>query len=234
MSRYACISKFGCLNSSQLNNNPLTYCLLDGMESGFLHGGIGNRLLSKDSKQCQQFMSDYCSRNWDDKCEFMSNDNSVFVGSMAGDNCNQILRGINFTKGDILIRNTADRKYLVEMSPNCTLVAEPFDPTVSSSPMITWWKSNCPDQPCVGLYKVNPDEIDSDPVMNKILSKPHIAIDILINIYNTMNKDGSYEKLKGTKIYDFFESEQFKNITKYAKKLKEEQSPLCPNLKCWI
>ena len=34
------------------------------------------------------------------------------------------------------------------------------------------------------VYEVNPKTIDSDPLMNKILANPRIAMDILKNIYD--------------------------------------------------
>jgi hypothetical protein len=44
--------------------------------------------------------------------------------------------------------------------------------------------------------------------MNKILGKPSIAIDILINIYNTMKNNNTLKDLKGTRLGGFF-SENF-------------------------
>ena len=41
--------------------------------------------------------------------------------------------------------------------------------------------------------------------MNKLLEKPSIAMDILINIFNTMKENNTLYTLQGTKIGKFFE-----------------------------
>jgi len=111
------------------------------------------------------------------------------------------------TAGEVLIHNTAARKYLVKML-GAKKTYEPFDPNVATSPLISYW---VPDNGCpitnacsVPVYAVDPKTIDSDTVMDKILAKPAIASDILINIYNTMKRMGNLKDLKGTKLGYFY------------------------------
>lgn len=234
MSSYTNISNFGNTNPNLSTNDPLTYCLVSELESGFLHGGIGSNMLNKNSKSCQMYTGNYCATNWDDKCEFLYKDTEVNLQNMSNPNCNQLMKEIILTKGDVLLRNTADRKYLIGMSNNCSLVYEPFDPTVASSPLISWWKPLCPTSPCISKYSVNAQGLDNDPVMNIMISKPIIVIDILINIYNTMKSENTYNNIIGTKLYNFFESQQFKSMINHTMKIQQSQNSSSNLNKCYV
>jgi hypothetical protein len=115
--------------------------------------------------------------------------------------------GLN--SGEILIRNTAERKYLRSIM-GCVKKTEPFDPTVASSPFISSWKpmEDNVSKVCIPVYAVNPKEIDNDVVMDKILHKPYIAMDILMNIYVNAKKSGVLSELKGTKLGSFYETNE--------------------------
>lgn len=199
---YASISNFGSNAYSEVNN-PLTYCLNDNMDQRFLHGGHAD-VYGQHSRPCQLFLSEYCAKGWDGYCEVASqNTNTSLPNNMQG--CLGVgdvaCKGMN--AGEVLVRNTAARKYLIKML-GAHKKYEPFDPTVPTSPLISYWvpSNNCPtsDGPLVPVYAVNAAEIDNDPVMNKILAKPLIALDILINIYNTMKRVGNLKDLRGTKL----------------------------------
>lgn len=202
---YTSIKNFGPNAVSEVNN-PLTYCLTNDLDNAFIHGGQSN-VLRKDSRPCQLFLSDYCSQNWDHFCELGSqNTNISFPNGM------QTPYGCappGTTQGDMLIRNTAERKYLIQMI-NGEQIFELFDPTVPNSPMISSWRPRGQQVGGYGqlnmapIYSVNPDTIDNDIVMNKILEKPHIAHDILVNIYNTMKRLNTLERLKSTKLGNFY------------------------------
>jgi hypothetical protein len=217
-SSYACISRFGnSIAKTDETINPLTYCLLATVDAPFSHGEIANTLSGKYSKNGQAFMSDYCSNNWNEVCEFASQDrnrNYPNTLSTCGGASDVECRDLN--AGEILVANTAARKYLVQMGGSCSLRQEPFDPTVASSPMVSFWSSGpCNmqgNEGCIPVYAVDPATIDSDVVMNKLLAKPTIAWDILVNIYNTAKRTGKYDGLMGTKIYNFFQSPSFQNF----------------------
>jgi hypothetical protein len=208
---YKCISNFG---SSVVNpsTNPLNYCLVSGLDSGFNNGGIGDTIGNPRNKHCQAFMSDYCSTNWNGICEQQSqNQSKSFPNTLQ--RCDRV--GCDdITAGDVLVANTAARKYLSKMNGTCNLRHEPFDPTVAGSPMINFWEGSCNgdgNMMCMPVYEVDPKTIDTDPVMDKLLAKPIIALNLLVNIHNTARRTQKLHLLKGTKIYNFFMSQPFQN-----------------------
>lgn len=197
MNSYKSVSEFGSNNYSHVNN-PLTYCLDNTIEQRFLHGSSHSDTLGQHSKSCQLFLSEYCSQKWDNFCEAASQNNSKSYPfhsqhSSLDNTCS------NLTAGESLILNTASRKYLVKML-NCDKVYKPFDPTVATSPMISYWVPNCYASTCIPVYEVDPKNIDDDIVMNKILENPKIATNLLTNIFNTMKRKGNLKDLKGTKL----------------------------------
>ena len=213
MSSYKCISNFGSSAKNAPTNDPLTYCLLQTVDSGFMHGGIGETISGKHSQNCQAFMSSYCATNWDEACEFASHDQSrIYPNTQQRCGSGSEVINRNMTAGEVLIANTAARKYLTQMNGACSLQWQPFDPTVASSPFISMWVGENNRQGngnCVPVYEVNPKEIDNDPVMQKILAKPIIAWNILVNIYNNAVRKGTIKDLQGTNLYKFFMTQPF-------------------------
>jgi len=191
-------------SNEYIMNNPLTYCLDESINNEFNHGAISKSISGPNSKNCQAFMSEYCAQNgWNNICEIASRN----IGTNHPNNllnCTSGCQPVELTDGEILIYNTATRKYLVNMIGNCHTKYEQFDPTVSSSPFINYWQGDC-----IPVYEVDPNKIDNDPVMNKILEKPIIALKILVNIYNTAIRLKKINNLRNTKIYNFFMSKQF-------------------------
>ncbi len=228
MSNYKCISNFGSSVANDPNTNPLTYCLLQNANSGFMHGGIGETMSGKHSANCQAFMSSYCANKWDDVCEFASKDRSrIYPNTQQKCGSSSDVECQNMTSGDVLVANTANRKYLTQMGGTCSLKWQPFDPTVASSPLISMWEGVCNSQGndgCGPVYEVDPKKIDNDPVMQKILANPMIAWSLLVNIYNTAQRKGTLSGLKGTNIYTFFMTKEFQN---YIKAMKELPQGLC-------
>jgi len=214
--QYQNISSFGPEVKNLAVNNPLSYCLSNGMDNSFMHGGYAGKVLNRQNEPCQNYISEYCSKNWDEYCELESKNNSRMSNNVNTKQNN--LSNINgLTTGEVLIYNTAMKKYVIRRDGNCQLVKKQFDPTVASSPFYTVWISgeskcatgNCETQytgDCVSVYGVDPSKIDSDPLMNKILDKPVIALDILKRIYIDMKKEGTLSQLKGTRIGTFFEN----------------------------
>jgi hypothetical protein len=195
--KYRSISDFGP-NTYQANNNPLSYCTVDTINTEFNHPDNSYRI-TPNSRPCQIFMAQYCSENWNDVCEIMANKPNDYYGNVG----NMVMqpKGYNYklNEGEILVRNTAARKYLVQML-NGILVSEKFDPLVPDSPTIDTYKG----QNLIPIYAVNPVNIDFDPVMNKLVNNPRIGYDILSNIYNTMKRDGTLIQLSNTKLGTFF------------------------------
>jgi hypothetical protein len=200
---YRSITDFGS-NAYFPVNNPLTYCINNQVESKFAHGGQTHNI-SPNSKSCQNYMSEYCASEWDDFCEYASNNKDY---QNIHQSSSFPFRSLN--SGEILIRNTAAQKYLVEMI-NGEKKYEPFDPTVATSPMISYWV-NSNHATMIPIYSVDPTKIDQDPVMDKIINNPIIAFEILVNIRNTMKNKGTLQQLKGTKLGNLYENlPYFKN-----------------------
>lgn len=226
---YKSLSKIGNINEYD-KNNPITYCLFDNIDSGFNHDSIGLDNCNKYSRSCQSYMSDFCSKNSQNRklhpfCEFLSRDERKDIpNSLSIFNSPNLTYG-HLTFGDTLIQNTASKKYLSEMLGSCELKHEQFDPTVVNSPYISYWvgKGHIQgNETCIPVYEVNHKEIDNDPIMNKILERPYIAWNILVNIYNTAIRKNKLNILKGTKLYNFFHSQYFQK-----KMLPQKQYRFC-------
>jgi len=141
-----------------------------------------------------------CAKNWDGICEYAASrpaneEYSQVADTMFAGN-NEV---IGLTPGEVLLRNTANEKYRVNML-NCELKTEPFYPINPTSPEISYWVG----QNCIPQYAVNPETIDNDIVMNKILDRPIIAKQLLTNIKNTMIAMGTFHLLKGTRLGNFY------------------------------
>lgn len=212
--QYQNISSFGPEVRSLPINNPLSYCLSEGMDNSFMHGGYAGKMLNRKTAPCQSYISEYCSNNWDEYCEIESQNQSKSYNSLNTKQNSFSNSLVGLTAGEVLIYNCAMKKYVIRREGNCEEVKKQFDPTVASSPMYSQWVSGnsmcgsagtCSSgEDCVEIYGVNATTIDSDPLMNKILNKPIIALDVLKRIYNDMAKDKTLESLNGTRIGAFF------------------------------
>jgi|UniRef100_A0A6C0CZS9 hypothetical protein len=208
-STYRNLINFGS-NSYVPTNDPLTYAINDEMDQRFVHGMSSPDTIGQHGKASQAYLSDYCAEKWDNFCELASyNTNRSYPNNLQPCEApSAVALGLN--AGEILIYNTASKKYLKKML-NCKKKYESFDPNVPNSPMISYWVSNNCNytSSCIPVYAVDPKTIDNDIVMDKILEKPAIAMDILINIYNTMKREGTFSQLKGTKIGNFYNTNKY-------------------------
>ncbi len=221
---YRKISNFGNNYIMSAASNPLTYCAVDRLTNHMING-FNPDTNGQESKNCQLFLADYCATMWDNNpknlnnglCEELCSNRSTTYPAPDRTNPNPsssvipILETLSI--GEITLVNIARKKYMTKMN-NCVESYSQFDPNVPTSPMLlTWKKKGIID--CVPEYDVKSKEIDSDPVMNKVLDKPSIAYDILLGIYKTRVNTGKLEELKGTRLYNFFkESDKFKTSIK--------------------
>jgi hypothetical protein len=199
---YSQLSSFGASSVNALpiyNNDPLTYCIGNNMSQRFNHGSSA-ATYGQNSKACQVFMANRCAQRWDGVCEYAA---SPAANEEYTNIANTMYAGnhqtIGLSPGDILIKNAAEDRFRVGML-NCDLKTEPFNPVNPSSSYISYYVG----QDCIPEYAVDPYTIDSDILMNKILDKPHIAKQLLINLKNTMLRHGTFHLLKGTKLGDFY------------------------------
>jgi len=178
------------------NRDPVSMCLVDDINKSFYIGDQAANFKTS-SRQCQALMSDVCSVNWDDRCEFLSNNtsmsypNTVSVFSSKPYNEQMMV-------GDILVRNTAIKKYC--KFKDSDISSYYFDPTNPDSPLVQ--EVNC--SASIPQCTVDPKSIDSDVVMNKILANPVQNFDLLQNIYYTCRRGNI--SLEGTKIGKFLET----------------------------
>jgi hypothetical protein len=187
---YVKINQFGNYKP-MLEDQPVWYSVTD--KKDFLH----NQGLNPYSKESQAYMAEKCSIEWDGACELAStNKKKNIVNTLHG---KHNFHSVDLTAGEILIKNAAKSKYRVNKE-SCGVKYVQYDPLVAHSPLVAH-RSDV----CVPLYKVDPKTIESDPVMNKILEKPEIALDILKHIHDTMKSDGSISQLSGTRLGKFFD-----------------------------
>jgi hypothetical protein len=59
-----------CKQGLQPGDNPLSFCLFDGVDKSFDHGELGATIYGKSDYRCQSFMNEYCARNFDENCEY--------------------------------------------------------------------------------------------------------------------------------------------------------------------
>lgn len=203
---YRCISNFGPNTYSPINN-PVSYSLGQTLENNFLHGASAS-MYSQFSPNSQAYMAEYCGNNWDGYCEYLSTNRNVSYPNTQQNwldtNKNQC-RGDRYelTAGENLIKNAAAEKYLVDMI-GAVKKFQPYDPTVASSPMYGTWVPTGVTAP-IPIYAISdPANIDNDILMDKLLERSYIAPAILVNIFNTMQRNGTLGQLKGTKLGNFY------------------------------
>lgn len=223
---YRQISDFAPNIDNEYSRNPLLYCALSEMDSQFLHGSQG-RIFGRYNKHCSEFLASRCSNEWDELCEAISKDKETRFPNEAGPSGSiyaDVPRPPCLPYGEQLIRDSAFKRFRVE-TKNCTVKCEPFDPTVPNSPLICYESKepctngvNPEDSVCMGncsgygqcqsVFKISPEQartLDLDPVMNKILDKPDIAMDLLEQIYHNMKLDGSLSLIRQTRLARFYE-----------------------------
>jgi hypothetical protein len=208
---YVKISEFGKQAAYAPVNHPLSYIMSGQMDSSLMHG---SDRINDNSRESAIYAAEYCAKGFDKFCEVMvSNpEPQYFPEQIHGYTYNGNNIPKMMTKGDVVLMNTAKTKYLMEMiggSPNQV----PFDPTVAASPLITVWTGEYM-QP--QYYIPKGLDVDSDPVMLRLLNRPLIAIDLLMNIYANMTKLGRIGELQGTKLGTFFN-----NMKENAKKFSD-------------
>lgn len=215
---YSNITDFGNVNES--NNDPATYCVLDGLDSQFLHGSIG---FQKGNFLCSEYMSNRCATDWDNLCDAYSDRKSI---NYPRPQCCPA----GLTDGEAFLRETAFKRYLLSVK-NCYSVCEPFDPTVANSPQVCYFSStagsigptpyskweidgqtvynscnvgdNSPCEKIYGFTEAQMKSLDADPVMNKLLSNPNVAIDLFAALARWVSSTSNWNKVAGTRFSRF-------------------------------
>jgi len=195
--QYASIRQFGPTQQP----NPVAMCLSSSMDRRFQYGGAAGQLSGPRNANCQNYMAQRCAKEWDGFCEYFYKEYGTNGNNRMWPNAssNQIDTSVTprLTIGEQMLRNTAERKYCTYA--DCSPICEPLDPTNPASPMVTYYvKTDGSAGPCTPVCTVNPQTIDADPVMNRILDQPTVCASTLLNICNTAKRTGT--NLSGTKI----------------------------------
>ena len=203
---YASIKNFGqgVYKASLGDNAPLQFCLTDTMDKNF-YSVIGD-LYGPRSDRCQAYMAERCSKNWDGYCEYSYQTNNTTHGQWPNDQYwpnteqNNVF-GPEYnqpaTTGQQLLQNASARKYCTY--PTATKRCEPFDPLNPDSPTITMYEFG--GKGAVPVCTVDPNGLDDDPLMNRMLDNPRVVAPTLINIMNTCKREGI--DLSGTRLGKF-------------------------------
>lgn len=201
---YKTISNFGQAKVP----SGLEYCMFESINNNFNQGSSASNLSTKYGQRCQAYMAGRCAENWDGVCDIMSeNKDSRFPGMrtntvdarFVSDKYDKSLN--TFTAGELLVRQTAKRKYADTMNSSCKVETDYLDPTSASSEKVQYIIGNN----CYITYKLTSDP-DKDPIISKMLEDPKPYMDILYDLA----KGTSAELLSGTRLSAFYASAQFK------------------------
>lgn len=200
---YVPIAKFGASMNPVMSIDPVAASIYKDPDSDFDIGEMAIRYGPR-TRESMLYMADRCAKNWDGACEFLSRnrDNNVV--------CNQarisspLFRRLNppgsETIGDILVENTAVRRFC-DLS-SCAVTSEPYDPT---NPRSAWVKQYgcCGTTTCLPVC-MPPDDPDNDIVLNKVLDKPDLHLDLLVNMYKNVNRTGMRNKFANNRVGRIF------------------------------
>lgn len=204
--------------------NPLTYCMFPTLNSQFVHGSSsGGILYGNQNTNCMNYMAERCSQNWDGFCSAymdMNVDtywpNTGCIDAQAYENAKQFL-SIKTTIGQDLLRNSCYRKFI--WVPDLAATKEPFDYTVANSPIITIWDNYVPGYS--QLQNLNdPQKIQQDPLIHKMIAFPTITLDVLGRIFmGYLHKDKNVY-IKDTCLEEFFKCNH-SLLTTYIQQAKQ-------------
>jgi hypothetical protein len=168
----------------------------------------GGAFTGVDSFQCQAFLAKKCAKNWDGVCnELYTSANDEWPGTLPKATFGGITPLSELTAGDQILAQSVRERFRVRMlnegSSQCELRIEPFDYTRPDSPSISYYIGNN----CIPEYMPPPpSKCNSDRVLNLLLDRPHIASDVLFNMFNTLKQKNMLSSYRGTRLGSFFES----------------------------
>lgn len=185
---YSTIGNFGtCL----LVNNQYGYdvCMFDGIDKCFAKGPGPTHELGPSAPNCQAFLAEQCSVEWNPKCElYYRTHNQSLERYLPNTYTSGVCQYNSFDTcgeplllGDSLLKNAAELRFF-DVSKEHTYTV-PLDPTNYSSPMITKFinRRSLEDE---GLSdRFNKDTIDSDIIMQKLLQNPKPFYGLLNQIF---------------------------------------------------
>lgn len=176
-------------------SNPLTYCSVPTFNSQFIHGSTSSNLLyAPYGPGCANYMAERCSIVYDGFCEgykVMNTDtfwpNVAAIDNLTVNIAKSYLK-VKTTVGQNMIRNAAERRFLTYS--NVSQQAEPFDPNVANSPLVTKY-SQTYNIGRIGYKNLDdPSAIDNDQLLEAMCDNWPACFDVLTKIYfGYKNKD---------------------------------------------
>ena len=219
---YRPIKDFGPKKINDPKSSPISTSLVNTMDKDFNNTyGI---LLGPYSKHSQIYMADKCSKNWDLTCSYFLNRpepeyNSNFPNIYQPPNTvgDTLCGGLSV--GQSMLRNAIHKRFC--KYPNSNKVCEPYNPLKPDSPMVCY--EQVPDGGGGGgniaICTVDEKIIDQDPIMDKALQNPYIALPTLVNIAKTHQRLGKplSDKTKIGRWANMYlkNEKEFKNRIKY-------------------
>ncbi|MAI15014.1 MAG: hypothetical protein CMM15_13450 [Rhodospirillaceae bacterium] len=197
-------------------DNPLTYCLFPTLGSQFTHGSSSSNLLyGTYNPSCQNFMAEYCSKDWNKFCdtyEILNTDKSK-PNNAARDPENftyaqRFLKNNEPTLGEMLIRNTVSLRFID--FPFIGKRQEPFDSSISGSPTITIYENKN-----VGPSVIKPiSNINDNVFIHKMLHNQKACFDVIARLYaGFVNGEANTHNFRNSILEKFFVENQ--NVLNY-------------------
>lgn len=205
---YVPIAKFGASMNPVMSIDPVAASVYKDVDSDFDIGEMAIRYGPR-SKESMLYMAERCAKNWDGACEFLSRNRDANAVCNQARISSPLFRRINppnsETIGDILVENTAVRRFC-DLS-SCAVTSSPYDPT---NPNSVWVKQYgcCGTTTCLPVC-FPPDDPDNDIVLNKVLDKPDLHLDLLVNMYKNVNNQklrGKYVNTRLGRIFSIFDT----------------------------
>jgi len=188
-------------------SNPLTYCTFPTVNSQFVHGSTSAGMLyTPYSPNCQSFMLDYCSKDFNGYCEAYSVinvdrtwPNNAGVDFQAQQFANNF-QGFYPTVGDNMIRNVVHRRFI--HFPNKMSSYQQFDPNVANSPFISYSEPYVLESSILQNLS-HPLAVETDPQVELMLNNSRSCFDVLARIYLGYVRKEKELQIKGTKLEEF-------------------------------
>lgn len=177
---YSKIGKFGdCLLIN--TNYGYDVCMFDGIDKCFAKGPGPVDNLGPSAPNCQAFLAEQCSIEWNPKCELYYRTHKQSLERNLPNTYKSGECQTSILLGDSLLRNAAELRFF---STTCDeSYTEPLDPTNYSSPFITKFVNRRMLEDESLSDRFNKDTIDTDAIMCRLLENPKPFMPLLYQIY---------------------------------------------------
>ncbi len=177
---YATIGKFGdCLLVN--TNYGYDVCMTDTIDKCFAKGPGPINNLGPAAPNCQAFLAEQCSIEWNPNCEIYYRTQNQSLERYLPNTYKSGECQTSILLGDSLLRNAAELRFFnVSCDESYT---EPLDPTNYSSPMITRFVNRRMLEDESLSERFDKKTIDNDAIMCRLLQNPKPFMPLLYQIY---------------------------------------------------